>query len=410
MKRKVGRWIAFAQDYSLPLLIGIIVALIWANISYESYHHFLEMPIFGFEHITPHFLVKEIFMVLFFAIAMVEIVESVSPGGAMYPISKAINPLMATVGGVVGPILVYILLVVFLDGMEYINGWGIVTATDIAIAWLGAKLIFGPVHPAVKYLLLLAIADDALGLIIIGAFYPSAPIEPFFLFLCFLGMSVAGVLRAMHVQHYAFYLVLGGIPCWIGLYLAHIEPALAFVFIVPFLPSNHRRAKMEEDGVVPRDPDRMALENFYWHWKPIVDWGLFFFGLVSAGVLFSHIGRVTFFIAAALILGKTIGISAMGFLADKIGFSLPSCMTKRELFVMSIIAGAGLTVSLFICDAAFDDNAIVAAAKMGALFSILAIPLGMFAAKIMGTRSFKQKKTPEEIKECLIENENDGTC
>lgn len=406
MKRKIGKWVAFAQDYSLPLIFGIIVSLIWANISYDSYRYFVETPWFGTEDVSLHFLVKEIFMALFFAIAMVEIVEAVSPGGAMYPIKKAINPLMATAGGVMGPIIVYVLFCLFFDGMQYINGWGIVTATDIAIAWLGAKLIFGPVHPAVKYLLLLAIADDAIGLIIIGVFYPSAAIQPMFLLLCVLGMMVAGVLRAMHVQHYGFYILLGGIPSWIGLFNAHIEPALALVFIIPFLPSNHRRARMEQDGVVPRDPDRMALESFYWHWKPVVDWGLFFFGLVSAGVLFSSIGKVTFFITAALIVGKTIGITCMGLLGNKLGFSLPSCMEKRELLVMSIIAGAGLTVSLFICDAAFSDPVTVAAAKMGALFSILAIPIGMVMSKVVGARSFKMKKTNEEIKECENLNGN----
>ncbi|MBR5328663.1 MAG: Na+/H+ antiporter NhaA [Firmicutes bacterium] len=400
MKRKIGAFVSFAQAYSLPLIVGIIVALIWANISYDSYRIFVESHWFGSDHISLHFLIKEIFMALFFAIAMVEIVEAVSPGGAMYPIKKAFNPLMATAGGVLGPIIVYVLLVVLLDGMEYMNGWGIVTATDIAIAWLGAKLIFGPNHPAVKYLLLLAIADDAIGLIIIGVFYPSAPIELSYLLLCLLGMAVAGVLRAMHVQHYGFYIILGGIPSWIGLFNAHIEPALALVFIIPFLPSNHRRARMEKDGVVPRHPDRMALEDFYWHWKPVVDWGLFFFGLVSAGVLFSSIGKVTVFVTVALIVGKTIGISCMGMFADKIGFSLPSCMTKRELIVMSVIAGAGLTVSLFICDAAFTDPVTVAAAKMGALFSIFAIPLGMVSAKVLKTRSFKTKLTREENIAC----------
>lgn len=400
MKKTLRNIIVFAQTYSLPLIAGIIVALIWANISYDSYRIVVEYPWFGSDHISLHFLIKEVFMALFFAIAMVEIVEAVSPGGAMYPIKKALNPLMATAGGVLGPIVIYMLLVFLMDGIEYANGWGIVTATDIAIAWLGAKLIFGPNHPAVKYLLLLAIADDAIGLIIIGIFYPSAPIELTYLFLCVLGMAVAGVLRAMHVQHYAYYILLGGIPSWIGLYNAHIEPALALVFIIPFLPSNYRRAKMEKDGVVPRHPDRMALESFYWQWKPVVDWGLFFFGLVSAGVLLSSIGKVTLFITMALIVGKTLGISLMGMVADKIGFSLPSCMTKRELFVMAIIAGAGLTVSLFICDAAFSDPTTVAAAKMGALFSIFAIPLGMIVSKVMGTRSFKNKKSREEIKEC----------
>lgn len=400
MKKSLRDVISFAQAYSLPLIVGIFVALLWANLSYDSYHQFVEGYWFGSSTVNLHFLIKEVFMALFFAIAMVEIVEAVSPGGAMYPIKKAVNPLMATVGGVLGPVVVYTILVAVLKAGEYSHGWGIVTATDIAIAWLGAKLIFGPNHPAVKYLLLLAIADDAIGLVIIGVFYPSAPIELSWLLLCVLGMLVAGVLRAMHVDSYAFYILLGGIPSWIGLHNANIEPALALVFIIPFLPSNHRRAKMQKNHMVPRHPDRMALESFYWHWKPVVDWGMFFFGLVSAGVLFSGIGKLTFMIAGSLILGKTLGIFIMGTLADKIGFSLPSCMSKRELFVMAVIAGAGLTVALFICDAAFTDAATIAAAKMGALFSIFAVPLGMILSKVMGTRSFKNMKSVEEIKEC----------
>lgn len=400
MKKSLRDVISFAQAYSLPLIVGIFVALLWANLSYDSYRQFVEGYWFGSSTVNLHFLIKEVFMALFFAIAMVEIVEAVSPGGAMYPIKKAVNPLMATVGGVLGPVVVYTILVVVLKAGEYSHGWGIVTATDIAIAWLGAKLIFGPNHPAVKYLLLLAIADDAIGLVIIGVFYPSAPIALSWLLLCVLGMLVAGVLRAMHVDNYVFYILLGGIPSWIGLHNANIEPALALVFIIPFLPSNHRRAKMQKNHMVPRHPDRMALESFYWHWKPVVDWGMFFFGLVSAGVLFSGIGKLTFMIAGSLILGKTLGIFIMGTLADKIGFSLPSCMSKRELFVMAVIAGAGLTVALFICDAAFTDAATVAAAKMGALFSIFAVPLGMILSKVMGTRSFKNMKSVEEIKEC----------
>ena len=105
MKRKIAKWVAFAQDYSLPLIIGIVVSLIWANISYDSYRSFVETPWFGTEHISLHFLIKEVFMALFFALAMVEIVEAVSPGGAMYPIKKAVNPLMATAGGVMVPSL-----------------------------------------------------------------------------------------------------------------------------------------------------------------------------------------------------------------------------------------------------------------------------------------------------------------
>ena len=394
MKKLLSKFLSVAAAYSLPLIFGIIIALIWANISPGSYHAFVDFPLFGSEF-TVHFLVKDVFMAIFFAIAMTEITEAVRPGGAMYPIKKALNPLMATVGGVVGPVVIYVLMIILFDCPEYIDGWGIVTATDIAIAWLGAKLIFGPSHPAVKYLLLLAVADDAIGLLIIGIFYPTAPIEYSFLLLCVFGMLIAFVLRAMHVQHYGYYLILGGIPCWLGLYLANIEPALGLVFVVPFIPSVHRKEQMIIDGVVPRDPDHLALETFYWHWKPVADYGLFFFGLVSAGVMFSSIGVVTLIVAVSLILGKALGIFFFGFVGSKIGFHLPEGMTKTDLVLVATVAGVGLTVSLFICDAAFTDETVIGAAKMGALFSIAAVLSGYGVSKLVKKRPLKSLEEKE---------------
>ena len=394
MKKILSKFLSVAAAYSLPLIFGIIIALIWANLSPESYHGFVDLPLFGSDF-TVHFLIKDVFMAIFFAIAMTEITEAVRPGGAMYPIKKALNPLMATVGGVVGPIVIFVLLVTLFRCPEYIDGWGIVTATDIAIAWLGAKLIFGPSHPAVKYLLLLAVADDAIGLLIIGIFYPTAPIEYSFLLLCVFGMLIAFVLRAMHVQHYGYYLILGGIPCWLGLYLANIEPALGLVFVVPFIPSVHRREQMIIDGVVPKDPDHLALENFYWHWKPVADYGLFFFGLVSAGVMLSNIGIVTLIIAVSLIVGKALGIFLFGFIGSKISFHLPEGMNKTDLILVATVAGVGLTVSLFMCDAAFSDPEVVGAAKMGALFSIIAVLSGYGVSKLIRKEPLKEEKEIE---------------
>lgn len=382
MKKILLKLLSVAEAYSLPLIFGIVIALFWANLSPESYHAFVDYPLFGSD-VTVHFLVKDVFMAIFFAIAMTEITEAVRPGGDMYPLKKAMNPLLATVGGVVGPVVIYVLLVLLFRSPEYMGGWGIVTATDIAIAWLGAKLVFGPSHPAVKYLLLLAVADDAVGLLIIGVFYPMAPIEYSFLLLCAFGMLIAFVLRAMHVQHYGFYLILGGIPCWLGLYLANVEPALGLVFVVPFIPSVHRREQMIIDGVVPHDSERMALETFYWHWKPVADYGLFFFGLVSAGVMLSNIGVVTLIVAVSLIIGKTIGIYVFGAIGTKCGCHLPEGMNVIDLVLVSVIAGVGLTVSLFICDAAFTDAATIGAAKMGALFSVIAVFLGYGLSRIL---------------------------
>src|SRR5690606_15591442 len=96
-------------------------------------------------------------------VAAKEITEAVLPGGALNPPRKAINPLLGTLGGVAGPILVYFAFVHFMGRSDLAGGWGIPTATDIALAWLVARLAFGPQHPAVSFLLLLAVADDAIG-------------------------------------------------------------------------------------------------------------------------------------------------------------------------------------------------------------------------------------------------------
>lgn len=396
MRRFIFRKIIFlAEEYSLPLLFGVVIAMVWANTGPESYHHFVEFPLFG-TGFTVHFLVKDIFMTVFFAVAAAEIVEAVRPGGALHPLKKAVNSLFATAGGIFGPIAIYLLLAYFFDQMVYAEGWGIVTATDIAIAWLGARLIFGKQHPAVKYLLLLAVADDAVGLVIIGAFYPQAAVEFGYLALCGLGMLTAFVLREMHTEHYGFYLLLGGVPCWLGLYLANVEPALALVLIVPFLPSIHRRDRMVADGVIPMEDSDFALEKCYCRLKPVADYGLFFFGLVSAGVLVNDFGLVTFLVLLSLLAGKAVGIYSFGMIGDKLGFCLPQGMRSKDLLVVSCIAGVGLTVSLFICDVAFTERSVIGAAKMGALLSIMALPLAMVFARLAGIKKISEKEAADK--------------
>ena len=171
MKKRIN----LLREFSVPLLSGVVVALIWANLAPEGYHQFLQAPRLG--PLSFHFLTNELFMVLFFGMAASEITQSCLPGGDLHPLRKAINPLLATFGGVVGPVLVYLGLNSLIGSPSLRGGWGIPTATDIALAWLVASLVFGRRHPAISFLLLLAIADDAIGLGIIAVFYPD-PLHP----------------------------------------------------------------------------------------------------------------------------------------------------------------------------------------------------------------------------------------
>lgn len=371
------------REFSVPLIAGVVIALIWANLTPESYHTFIEKPFFG----TPslHFVVNDLFMVLFFGIAAVEITQSCLPGGELHPLRKAINPLFATLGGVVGPVIVYLGLNALFGAPELIRGWGIPTATDIALAWLVARLVFGAGHPAVSFLLLLAVADDAIGLMIIAIFYPdpTVPTAPQWLFLTVAGMVTAYLLRGAKVRSYWPYVIVGGGLSWSGLFLAHLHPALALVFVIPFLPHPPK----EDKHLFEEDPhDLSPLARFEHEWKVVVDFGLFLFGLTNAGVAFASMGTATWLVLIALLAGKTVGIFAMGSLAVRLGFPLPAKVGNKELIVTGLVAGIGLTVALFVAGAAFVEPVLEGAAKMGALFSAGAALLALVAGRAAGIR------------------------
>ena len=108
-----------------------------------------------------HFVVNDIGMAFFFALAAKEVTEATAPGGALHSPRRAAMPLAAAVGGMLGPALIFITLTIVLDRPNLERGWAVPTATDIAFSYLAARIIFGARHPAIPFLLLLAIADDA---------------------------------------------------------------------------------------------------------------------------------------------------------------------------------------------------------------------------------------------------------
>jgi len=409
----------FLQEFSIPLIAGVFAALLAANLAPDFYHHWfgeihhgpddggdhhdvfsLGFSLFGHE-VGLLFLVNDLFMVFFFGVAAKEITEAALPGGSLNPIKSAISPLLATLGGVLGPVGAFFGLLLLWHGMapesfpegtplwgeaSLSKGWGIPTATDIALAWLVARAVFGKGHPAINFLLLLAVADDAIGLGIIAIFYgdPANPARPEFLGLVVLGMAVAFALRKMKVNNWIPYIAIAGPISWAGLMLAHLHPALALVPIVPFLPGPKQDTGMFTEGDEidhgHAHGDHSPLHMFEHQLKLFVDFGLFFFAFANAGVELAGIGPMTWIILGALIIGKTIGIAFFGVLGGLIGFKLPKGMGFKELVMAGYIAALGLTVALFVAGAAFTDPAMQGQAKMGALFSgfvgITAIMIG----------------------------------
>ena len=399
------------QEYSIPLIVGVIAGLAVANIDIHFYERLVDLPVFGDDatilgrHLTVHFLINEVFMVFFFGIAAKEITDAVLPGGVLNPMRRAINPLMGTLGGVLGPAAVYLLLtMVFYGGSgnfgAVANGWAIPTATDIALAWLVARLVFGPLHPAVSFLLLLAVADDAIGLGIIAVFYPDPelPVQPAWLLLTVAGMAACYVMRRRGVNSWQTYVIIGGVLSWTGLAKAAIEPALALVVIVPFLPgpparSNSFGADAEglDGGLDEHTPlstlshefGESPLERFEHQLKLFVDVGLFFFAFVNAGVAFGAINQVTLIVLVSLIAGKTLGVTLFSLAAQRLGFPLPVGMAAKHLAVAGLIAGIGLTVALFVAGKAFPGPPFQDPAKMGAVLSGLVGLLALIAGAIL---------------------------
>ena len=383
------------QEFSIPLIVGVIAGLAMANIDHNFYEELVDYHVFGKSveifgrAVTSHFLINEIFMVFFFGGAAKEITESVLPGGALNPIPKAINPLMGTLGGVLGPAgLFFLLTYIFYGGGDNFsvvaNGWGIPTATDIALAWLVARMVFGNGHPAVNFLLLLAVADDAIGLGIIAVFYPDPahPVQPVWLLLTLGGMVTAFGMRKANLRFWPAYILIAGGMSWMGLFKSSIEPALALVVIVPFLPgprttlglfteeAHHEPSEHSDSAPESRwHHHHSPLDNFEHQLKLFVDVGLFFFAFANAGVAFSSINAVTAIVLISLIAGKLIGVTVFSYVAILLGFPLPTGMKLKHLIVAATIAGLGLTVALFVAGKAFTGPPFQDPAKMGAVLS-----------------------------------------
>ena len=252
-------------------------------------------------------------------------------------------------------------------------------------------MAFGPGHPAISFLLLLAVADDGIGLAIIAVFYPDPhnPVQPLFLLVVVLAMAIAYGLRRAGVRSYWPYLCVSGVMSWLGLYLAHLHPALALVPIVPFMPSAGRDLGLfaeEGSGLELHD----TLNRFEHAFKLPVDIGLFGFGLANAGVAFSDMGPATWGVLGALVIGKTVGIFGFSAIAHRVGFELPTGMTYRSLFGAGLTAALGLTVALFVAGVAFTDPVLQGAAKMGALLSAFVAPVAIGTVWLIGGRRLAQ--------------------
>lgn len=369
MRRSTHRLAAFIVSNSLLLPIGAITALIWANTAPDVYSRFAQHA---------RFVVNDVGMTIFFALAAKEIVEATAPHGALHPLSKAATPIVAAIGGMLVPASIYLGLVAAADVPQLRRGWAIPTATDIAFSFLIARWIFGRKHSAVPFLLLLAIADDAFGLVVLALFYPATMVRPVaFAAILALALALCWTFRRARVMPFWPYIAVAGALSWFAFFRGGLHPALALVPVVPFVPHAARDAGLFEDlGPPGHDP----LSRFEQAAKIPAEVILFLFGLVNAGVPVGNIGAGTWIVLVALIAGKPLGIIAAVLAGKPFGATLPAALTHQDVLVLGCTAGFGFTVALFFATAAFPVGALLDETKMGALLSFTAGPMATLVA------------------------------
>ncbi len=402
------------SDFSLLLLAGAVTALIWCNLSPDSYTQliddvFWENSFIGHKHahhgevvyeLSIHYLVNDILMAFFFGIAGKEVWEAIWLKDGALRGKKAVTPLFAAGGGMIAPVIIYLGLASLFGSETFsavANGWAVPTATDIAFSYLVGRVIFGRGHPAVKFLLLLAIADDAAGLLILAIFYPTGALAPAWLL-----MSVAAVVtvytlfnwlprqldRGRQDRPFSTFMrkrlsfwpyALAGIVSYFAFQESGVHPALSLVPVIVAIPHSDRAF-----GVFTKPESETDLLNHIEHLLAVpVEFILFFFGLANAGVLLSAIGVPTFLVLTGLLVGKPIGILLFGWLAAyPLRFGMPDGMSVSDIMIVGFIAAIGFTVALFVATVAFETGPIQDAAKMGALLSLFSAAIAFLVSRL----------------------------
>ena len=378
----------YLTGHYLLLPLGAAVAFIWANVdgfSYYSMAHALAFP------------VNAIAMALFFGFVAQEIFEETAPGRALHQWRRWVVPMIAAAAGVTSGAIVYGVYVDWkLEPMLHVT-WPVVAGVDVAFAYFVVKAIFhrpaGPptaghyVHPAVPFALLLALVSNVIGVVVIApVFATAAERTGGAAVVMAAAIGAAWWLHRRHVKQFWPYIWVAGGLSWLALYLEGFHPALALLPIVPFMPHARRRLddlfadEADERGATPRHFEHV------WHYHAQA--ALFLFGLVNAGVMLTGYGTGTWATLAALLLGRTAGIAIGVSVAVALGLKLPAHIRAREVTVIALAVSAGFTLSLFFATTLLPAGPLLAELKLGALLSLLGVPLAFIAARLLHVGRF----------------------
>ena len=396
------------------MLIAAIIALIVANTAfYDQFYAFWHTEVGFFfgeasaEMSLAH-IINDIFMAVFFLLVGLEIKYEMTVG-ELTNIRQALLPIVAAFGGVFFPIIIY--LIFNATNPETAHGWGVPTATDIAFA-LGIMALLGNRVPnGIRvFLSTLAVADDIIAILVIAIFYGQSP-SAFWLIAAAAVFVVLIVMNRRHIYSLTPY-ILVGIVLWYCVFMSGVHSTIAGVLLAFAIPSGSRvnlksfaswsgkRVKEANDLYEPNDPvigqkdyitavaklsmvakqvvpPATRLENMLYPWVYFAILPLF--ALTNADVSFvsGNIGAIfadpAFYgVFFGLLLGKPIGIMLFSFIIIKTKLaSLPEHANWGHMFGAGILGGVGFTMAIFVANLAFDDAAVITAAKLAILSASL---------------------------------------
>jgi NhaA family Na+:H+ antiporter len=372
------RLLRYVEEHYLVVPIGAVVAIVWANTAAPSYFQVAN---------ALAFVVNDIGMAFALAFLAQEIVEAMLPGGTLHPWQRAALPIVAAVGGMLSAAAVYYAFVLSGDQTNLLPGWPIACAVDVAFCYFVAASIFRR-GAAVTFLLLLAIASDAIGLVIVSYRFPVLTARPLAALLIVPAIWIAAVLRKKRVATIWAYILLSGTLAWFALYWSGVHPALALLPIVPFFPHASRELNPLAD---PARGRHRAAAHFEVVFRYPVQAIAFLFALVNAGVSIMGFDEGTWAVVLGSVVGRPIGILAAAGLAATAGLGAPRQLQWRDLVVIALAASPGFTFGLFFATAVFPIGPLLNQMKMGAMWTVVGALLAIAAARLLGVGRFAMK-------------------
>jgi len=369
------RVLRFIVEHYLVVPLAAAVAIVWANLDGVSYFRFAE---------ASSFFVNDVGMAFALAFLTQEVLEAMLPGGTLHPKRRAMLPIVAAGGGVIGAVAVFLAWVAISDQPVLALGWPIACAVDIALTYVVARSIFGR-HAAVTFLLLLAIASNAIGLVLVSQRYPVAEAHPAALALLLPAVGGAAVMQRFSTRTFWPVLLVCGTLSWLAFFWSGVHPALALLPIVPFFPHSARHLDFAADS--PRGRHGSAA-HFEYVFRFPVQVVLLLFGLVNGGVLMRGFGGGTWAVLMAGIVGRPAGIAAATALGVAAGLRLPPRVGWREIVVVALVASTSFTFGLFFASAIFPVGAFLIQTKMGAMATLGGSLIAWGAARRLGVGHF----------------------